>query len=501
MNRRIGRRGVLAGLAGLAAAPVLAEVPPVVLRPQARRLPAPLRPQARPDGILPPGAAQIVARAGLSGQVSIALADARTGQMLDTVAPVQTLPPASVMKTFTALYAREVLGPDHRFTTRVLGTGAVAGGRLDGDLVLAGGGDPTLLTDDLAALARDLRAAGLREITGRFLVWGGALPWLRQIDGEQTPQAGYNPGISGLNLNFNRVNFAWERAGGDWRVGMDARSDTSRPEVSVARMRVVDRAAPVYTYDDSGAREEWTVARRALGDGGTRWLPVRRPAVYAGDVFRTLAQAEGIRLPEAVEVADLPAGTELARHDSAPLDAVIVDMLDYSTNLTAEVLGLSAAKALGAEPETLAQSARVMRRWLIARHGVAPRPVDHSGLGEGSRVSASEMLAALVGAGQGDFPALLKNVAMTDDDGKRLAAPPAQVRAKTGTLDFVSALAGFLLLPSGQQLAFAIFTADPERREAARASGDEAPPGTVEWNRAARRLQQQLLRAWAVRQG
>src|SRR5690606_34676381 len=131
----------------------------------------------------------------------------------------------------------------------------------------------------------------------------------------------------------------------------------------------------------SGAREEWTVARGALGDGGTRWLPVRRPVAYAADVFRTLALSEGIRLPEAVEVAALPEGHELARHESAALDALITDMLDYSTNLTAEVLGIAASQALGARPETLAQSARVMRRWLIDRYGVAPRPVDHSGLG------------------------------------------------------------------------------------------------------------------------
>lgn len=501
MSARIGRRAVLAGLGTLAAAPVLAEAPLHALRPRARNLPAPLRPRARPGSLLPPGATELVTRSGLSGQVSIALADARTGEMLDSVIPTLALPPASVMKTFTALYAREVLGRDHRYITRVLATAPITDGRLDGDLILAGGGDPTLLTDDLAALAQDLHATGLREVTGRFLLWAGALPYLPRIDTDQTPQAGYNPGLSGLNLNFNRVHFEWERAGDDWRVTLDARSETRRPEVRMAHMRVVDRTAPVYAYDNTGAVEEWTVARGALGNGGTRWLPVRHPAAYTGDVFRALALAEGIRLPQAEEVIDLPAGSELDRHESAPLDRIIAEMLDYSTNLTAEVLGLSAARALGAQPPTLLESARVMRRWLINRHGVAPRPVDHSGLGEGSRVSASEMLAALVGAGRGDFPALLKDVPMTDDEGKRLPAPPALVLAKTGTLDFVSALAGYLIAPSGRRLAFAIFTADPERRDVARASAAESPPGTIEWNRDSRRLQQQILRAWAARHG
>lgn len=500
MRRGTGRRAFLSGGLALAATSALADAPLTVLRPFARRMQV-MRPVARPDSILPPGAAELVARSGLTGNVSIALADARTGEMLDTVTPVLSVPPASVMKSFTAFYAREVLGQDYRFTTRLIGTGPVAEGRLEGDLVLAGGGDPALLTDDLAGLAHDLRAAGVREVAGRFLVWGRALPCLREIDPDQLPQQGYNPAVGGLNLNFNRVCFEWTRQGGEWQAVMDARSDTRRPPVSMARMTIIDRAGPVYTYDDSGAREEWTVARRALGDGGLRWLPVRRPALYAGDVFRTLARAEGVELPVEVEVDDLPGGVELARHDSLPLDAIATDMLDYSTNITAEVLGLAATQALGGDPETLGGSAGVMRRWLRGRLGVAPRPVDHSGLGEGSTVSASEMLAALVGAGHGDFPALLKNIPMVDNEGKRLPAPPGVVRAKTGTLDFVSSLSGFLLTNSGRRLAFAIFTADPERREEARASSEENPPGTIAWNRASRRLQQEMLQAWALRFG
>ncbi|MCC7319534.1 MAG: D-alanyl-D-alanine carboxypeptidase/D-alanyl-D-alanine-endopeptidase [Rubellimicrobium sp.] len=501
MSGPAGRRHFLAGAVSLVATSLLAEAPARGLRPQARPRPAAgLRPRARPESILPPDAAAIIARSGLSGVVSVALADQATGAMLDAVAPTLSLPPASVMKAFTAFYAREVLGPDHRFATRLIGTGSISGGRLSGDLILAGGGDPTLVTDDLAALVRDLRAGGLREVAGRFLVWGGALPELHEIDPDQLPQQGYNPALGGLNLNFNRVNLEWVRAGGGWRLSMDARSETLRPEVGVIRATLAERAAPVFTHDDSGALEEWTVARSALGEGGSRWLPVRRPALYAGDVLRTLALAEGIRLPAAETVAVLPAGRELARHDSAPLDAVVAGMLDHSTNLTAEVLGLAAARASGGDPATLAQSAGMMRRWLRHRLGVAPRPVDHSGLGEGSSVDASAMLAALVSAGHDPgFAPLLKRIRLLDDRGEPLRAPPAEVRAKTGTLDFVSSLAGFITTPGGRRLAFAIFTADPAARRGARASDDEVPPGSREWNRAARRLQQQLVQAWALR--
>ncbi|MCP6237338.1 D-alanyl-D-alanine carboxypeptidase, partial [Klebsiella pneumoniae] len=68
--------------------------------------------------------------------------------------PQRLLPPASVAKALTALYALETLGEDHRFETRLLATAPVVAGRIDGDLILAGGGDPELSTDRLAELAR-----------------------------------------------------------------------------------------------------------------------------------------------------------------------------------------------------------------------------------------------------------------------------------------------------------------------------------------------------------
>ncbi len=236
---------------------------------------------------------------------------------------------------------------------------------------------------------------------------------------------------------------------------------------------------------------------RRLGTGGTRWLPVRRPAIYAGDVFRTFARARGIVL-DAPQMAAAAEGAELARIESAPLDGLIRDMLLYSTNLTAEVIGRAATRARGGSAVTLAASAQAMNGWLTAKYGVRCAFVDHSGLEEGSRISAGEMARVLVAARQeGLLRPLLRTIALVDENREPLANPPGTVVAKTGTLNFVSALAGYLRTAEGADLVFVILSAEEGRRAAVRDSPDEAPAGTWEWNADAKRLQQRLLQRWA----
>lgn len=270
------RRALLGGGLSAVASAALAEAPLRSLRPVARPAPVPV-----------PTVAEIIAQARLGGPVGFVVADARSGRILEQAEAALPLPPASVAKAITALYALDTLGDAHRFETSVIATGPLTDGVLHGDLVLAGGGDPVLSTDDLADLAAALKAAGLREVRGAFQVWDGALPYLRAIDPGQQDHLGYNPAVSGLNLNFNRVHFEWVRSQGSYKLTMDARSGRHRPDVDVARMRVVDRSVPVYTYAAQGGVDDWTVARGALGESGARWLPVRSPALYAGDVFGT----------------------------------------------------------------------------------------------------------------------------------------------------------------------------------------------------------------------
>lgn len=491
MVDRISRRFFLGGL-GAALIPVagLADAPLESLRPQARA--------AQLNGV-----ERIIQAAGLKGEVVFAVADAQTGAQLEAFGDQNGLPPASVAKALTALYALDVLGPDYRFETTLMADGPVENGILKGDLILVGGGDPMLDTDALAAMAANLREAGITEVQGAFKVYDGALPYVFSIDPGQPDHLGYSPAISGISLNFNRVHFEWKRAGKSYDVTMDARTARYRPDVDMAAMKVEGRSLPIYTYQPTARQDRWTVAKGALGNGGARWLPVRKPALYAGDVFRTLARVNGIVLGRVQITRQAPQGTVLVVHQSDPLDSILRGMLKYSTNLTAEMVGMAATKARGVMPQDLAASAAEMNRWAAEAYGVGGiAMVDHSGLGDASRMAPGDLVTALVAAQKaGTLRPLLKSYSLLDSNGRPIRDHPINVNAKTGTLNFVSGLGGFLTTVDGTDLAFAIFTADMDHRATIPRAHRERPEGARSWSSRSRRLQRTLLERWGSLSG
>ena len=266
-------------------------------------------------------------------------------------------------------------------------------------------------------------------------------------------------------------------------------------------MRVEGRNHPIYTYKDGGAFDDWTVARGALGRNGARWLPVRKPARYAAEVFQILARSNGIVLKTPELIDTVPTGTTaIVVHQSAPPRIILRDMLKFSTNITAECVGLTATAARSGTVASLKASADEMNAWAQDRLGMTSVALeDHSGLGDDSRVTARDMVKALISARKTmGIKALLKEHPLRDEDRKILENHPVSVHAKTGTLNFVSGLGGFIDLPDGTELAFATFSADLPTRDSLTREQRESPPGGRTYAVAARKLQQRLLARWGV---
>lgn len=483
------RRSLLAGIGafgltfGSAARGVWAEPRP---RPRPAQLAAPAT-TARADDV-----ETLITGAHLGADVSYAVIDIATGTVMESRGAEIAMAPASTLKSVTSLFALDRLGANHRFATRII---------LAGDtLVLAGGGDPLLDSDDLDALAGQVaKALAGAPMPKRLAVWGGALPRIDQISSGQDDYLAYNPTISGIILNFNRVHVDWRLEKSEAQFSMQARGRKRSPVSNVITIAARDPRLPLFAHSVNEAGEAWTVARGALGRSGARWLPVRRPEIYAGDVFRTLCAAAGVTLPAPEVIDTLPEGQEIARHESPPLAEILHGMMKYSTNVTAEVVGLAASGAAD-----LDASAGVMGAWLGGQlgaqngGGAAPGYAfhDHSGLSPRNRIDAATLAQMIAGPGtRGNLRALMKPVAM----GEPKKPSDVTVVAKTGTLNFVSNLAGYAEGPGGRELAFAILTGDEQRRQ--ETEGMELPAGMRTWLGRSKALQKRLITIWVARYG
>lgn len=459
--------------------------------------------------LAPKSGQSLRAELGLSGVSGWLLVDLATGEVLDAENADQPFAPASVAKLPTAAFALDALGPDYRFETRLLATGPMRNGRIEGDLILSGGGDPELDTDALLPMAARLAQSGVQRVTGRFLADGSALTQVPEIETAQAEDSSYNPSVSGLNLNFNRVHVKWDARGGRSELSVEAAAERLSPPVSYVSVSV-GGAGPLFSLDRRGGREEWRMAQRAFRGRAARWLPVKAPETYAGEVFRTIAAEHGITL-SATEAARAPATARvLASHRSRPLGRILRDMLRYSTNLTAEVTGSAATRSVGVNAQSLADSAEVMNAWAASVGGFPAgdpgfRFLNHSGLTTGSRVSPRRMVDLLAafarrspgpGGAHARLPGAIAgylkphNVAAKDFplDYDRLS-----VAAKTGTMSYIRGLSGYIATPGGRQLAFAIFSNDLVAR------GSGAQRVNKRWMGRAKGFERALIRNWVLR--
>lgn len=478
---------VMTGGAGFVSAAEVKSVPKQV------RAPVP-----RPVASLPHARSGLDVRAdfALTGVSGWLVVDMTTGQVLDRHRATDTFAPASVAKLPTAFFALDRLGPQYRFETKVAMTGEVRAERLEGDLILIGGGDPELDTDALLPLVTQTRELGFRTMAGSFLVDGSAAPNFAEIDPAQPDEAPYNPGLSGLNLNFNRVRLKWGPPGIEvfaWAERLQPRAETVRVVPAAAA------GAPLFTHAFDGEEELWRMSQRALRRKGERWLPVKAPALYCGAVFRGLAETYGMHLDPPRQAA-VSGARVVARHQSRPLSSMVRDMLKYSTNITAEAVG---AAASGADEQAL--SAAEMNAWAAGLAGFAPGDpgfafVNHSGLTTQSRVSPERMVALLrvLAEQPGGTHTRLPGLAAGYLKPHNVAAEKIpldydrlDVVSKTGTMNYIRGLAGYVATPGGRQLAFAIFSNDLPRRT--RGEGLDR-----RWMARARGFERALIRNWVL---
>lgn len=486
---------------------------------RAQRAFEPLPPPRLPES----EAAAIAAQGFAPKDVGFLVQDLDSGEILAARNAADAFIPASVIKLATAVAALEILGGDHRFETRVATQGRLREGTLHGDLVLIGGGDPLLGADDLLALCHELRAEGIRTVSGRFLYDDSHYTSRPVIEAGQPLDAGYNPGVSALSLEFNRVRLRWRAAhsiaesSGNGVVPRAGHSIPPLPGLALEVAAEHPGGNQIWVPRDGDGLTFWQLSPRA-GAEGASWLPLRDPARVAAQTFRRLCAQAGVRLPRPEAGTAPPDSRTAARQESPQLTEVVQGMLAYSNNLVAELTGLAAARGLTGRAQDLPESADTLAQWwrqsLPEVDWSSYAAVNHSGLSPQTRLTPAQAVAILVaadgrfyagGGGRRSLESLAPAAGLHGSLAGRLdgEATGLKVWAKTGTINYASGLAGYLHAEGGSRLAFSLFVND----KAARSAYDRNPnrraarvrAEAAGWRTRAKRLENILVESWSQR--
>jgi len=394
--------------------------------------------------------------------------------------------PASNVKLVTAAASLARLGPEYRFDTEFL----VEPGPTDRvrTLWVRGKGDPSITTERLHAIASDLAHLGLREVGDLVLddTWFDAERLAPGFEQEISDRA-YTAPTGALSLNANAVGIYLRASapGGRAVVELEPPSDY---------FEVVNQAAGASSRARrASVASQWTGSAQRITVRGTVpvsgewavWKRIDNPPLYFGSTFRKVLEMHGIHVRGKVKLGVVPERARLLYvAQSETFDLVLKRMNKFSSNFVAEQL----LKTLGAEvkgaPGTTANGVAVAEEFLEREVGI-PRGSyilrNGSGLNDTNRFTPRQ-LAQLLKVMWDRFPLApeyLSSVGIAGKDGTlryRFEGSEAvgRLRAKTGTLENVSALSGYVQSVGGERFAFSVIVNDHTGRSAPVVQGIDA---------------------------
>ncbi len=414
-----------------------------------------------------------------TAHLGVVVKDLATGRVLLDHQGERAFLPASNMKLFTGALALDRLGPAWQARTSLYRRGEIRNGVLEGDLVLQGGGDPTLGRgrDPLQGFrewGRDLFARGLRRVTGRVVAVTDLFsdPPLGEGWAWDDRAYAWSAPFGALVFHESVVDLVLKPLS----VGAPPVLEEI-PSIPGA-LRVSNRCVTVSEggrglrvvrcEDPPGALLQGALP---LSGGRVRWsFPVEDPGLFAVQALKQAFQEAGIRIEgPAVAAGGIPGfrwkaspGTLLAGRVSPPLAKMVEEMFLRSQNLFAEILFRLAGRGRTGRPAS-AEAARKALAALLDRMGVDRDGLvaaDGSGLSRLDQVTPRQAAGLLEGAlkeswGE-DFLQALPLAGSSGTLARRFRGTRGEgrIRAKTGTLTRVAALSGYILREGKPVLVF-----------------------------------------------
>lgn len=424
--------------------------------------------------------------------LSIYVEDVESGEVVLEWLADEPRNPASAMKLLTTLVALDVLGPAYRWKTDVYALGEVNDGRLEGDLALKGHGDPFLVTERIWQLIRDIHHAGVTDITGDLLLDDSHFDVGRHDPAafDRQPLRAYNVAPNALLMNFKVVRYRFEPDGSAVRVRLDPHLDnldidnrlTTRP----GSCRGYQRGITVTMND---ANDKVTFSGKF--PSGCKAYAMDRTALshnqFAWGVFASMWRDSGGQFDGAWRNTVIDDELEpLLSFESSSLAATIASVNKHSNNVMARhLLYTLSAEVLGT-PGTERGGREVISSWLAERGLDSPylRLDNGAGLSREARITAAGMAALLRFAWRQPYmPEYLASMSLTGLDGTlsrrfRNSSLVGKAHLKTGSLDHVAAIAGYLQGRSGRRYAVVVMQ---NHDDVHRGPGDEIQETLLRW--------------------
>jgi serine-type D-Ala-D-Ala carboxypeptidase/endopeptidase (penicillin-binding protein 4) len=401
---------------------------------------------------------------------SVLVRPLQSGDDLFSMNAGKLMMPGSVMKIVTTAAAAERLGWDHQFETSVVTTAPLEDGVLRGDLVIVGGGDPGIsergeASGQLRALAKDVRMAGVERIEGGIVGDDDLFDDRGLGDGwtlDNLPY-GYSAAVSALEYNEGSADLII-RAGmspGD-PVTIQVRPEGHALQIDNRLVTAADSTTASLTLQRVPGSSKLLVQGQipAKAQPFVRTASVDNPTRFFASAFRHALAAEGVEVAgDAIDIDDLESKPDLtsarivARRKSSPFRDLVASMMKVSQNQYAEIL----FKAAGGR-RTVQD---VLKSWEIADDSYVV--ADGSGLSRYNYLSSDAIVRILqvlheIPKHASLFPETLAVAGREGTLARRMAGTAAEgkVRAKTGTVDNVRAIAGYVETADNETLVFSI---------------------------------------------
>jgi D-alanyl-D-alanine carboxypeptidase/D-alanyl-D-alanine-endopeptidase (penicillin-binding protein 4) len=399
--------------------------------------------------------------------------------------------PASVMKVVTTFAALEHLGPSQLWTTRIASSAPLQNGAINGDLYLIGDGDPVLTYERLWRLLRRLRMLGLARIDGDIVLDHAALA-LPPHDPNAFDGRGlrpYNAGADGLLLHFNTQELALFPGS----QALDPVQLVAEPPLAGLvidnQITTSDKNCEPWYRDLDASLEgnRLTLTGNLPASCGPRiWATAPLPPPdFDVALLRALWQELGGTLRGTIRHGSAPAGAQtLIADESVPLSEVVRTMNKWSNNVIARQLLANLGRTEPPPADMVATGIQVaLQRLAEANIEISGLVIDNgSGLSRIARIRADSLGTLLVRAWQRPWmPEFIASLPIVGRDGttrKRLIDSPSRGYAhiKTGSINDVRAIAGYVLDRHGLRHAVVMMVNHPEA-----GNSRQAQDALIEW--------------------